>query len=129
MAYDMTTLDTAMSMYLNLNQSIKGKPNENYAREFMELFCLGPSGPDGTPNYTQTDVSELGRTLTGWVYDGTTTSTDYGGGSCAPSRFVMAAKKLFTANPFSTEKVLTAVHGLDEHHHQPGLAAGASLRR
>jgi uncharacterized protein (DUF1800 family) len=109
MAYDMTTLDTAMSMYLNLNQSIKGKPNENYAREFMELFCLGPSGPDGTPNYTQTDVSELARTLTGWVYNGTTTSTDYGKTSFTPSRYDIGQKKLFTANPYSMEKVLAAV--------------------
>ena len=35
-------------MYLNMNQNVRGKPNENYAREFMELFCLGPKGPDGT---------------------------------------------------------------------------------
>ena len=44
--------DAAMSMYLNLNQNTKTKPNENYAREIMELFCLGPKGPDGTTNYT-----------------------------------------------------------------------------
>ena len=62
-AYEMTTGDTAMSMYLNLNQSVKGKPNENYAREFMELFCLGPTAPDGTPNYSQTDVAELAKAL------------------------------------------------------------------
>ena len=41
----MTTHDAAMSLYLNMNQNIDGKPNENYAREFMELFCLGPNGP------------------------------------------------------------------------------------
>ena len=44
----MTTADAAMSLYLNMNQNVRGKPNENYAREFMELFCLGPTGPDGT---------------------------------------------------------------------------------
>jgi len=61
LAYEMTTADAAMSQYLNINQNVKGKPNENYAREFMELFCLGPSAPDGTPNYSQKDVAELAR--------------------------------------------------------------------
>ena len=61
----MTTADAAMSLYLNMNLSVRGKPNENYAREFMELFCLGPTGPDGTPNYTQDDVSGLAKAFTG----------------------------------------------------------------
>ena len=55
-----------MSAYLNLNANVKTKPNENYARELMELFCLGPTAPDGTPNYTQTDIVGLTRALTGW---------------------------------------------------------------
>ena len=45
MAYEITTGDAAMSAYLNLNANIKTKPNENYARELMELFCLGPTAP------------------------------------------------------------------------------------
>ena len=52
-------------MYLNGNSNRKGAPNENYAREFMELFCLGPNGPDGTPNYVQADVAGLARAFTG----------------------------------------------------------------
>ena len=87
LAYEMTTSDTAMSFYLNINQNVKGKPNENYAREFMELFCLGPKGPDGTDNYSQTDVAELARAFTGWVYNNTSTSPDYGKTSFTPSRF------------------------------------------
>ncbi len=66
LAYEMTTLDAAMSMYLNGNQNVKGRPNENYARELMELFCLGPKAPDGTDNYSQADVEGLARALTGW---------------------------------------------------------------
>ena len=54
-----------MSLYLNMNQNVRGKPNENYAREFMELFCLGPTGPDGTPNYTQDDVVGPGQGVHG----------------------------------------------------------------
>jgi uncharacterized protein DUF1800 len=49
LAWEMTTQDPAMSMYLNGNQNVKRSPNENYAREFQELFCLGPTGPDGSP--------------------------------------------------------------------------------
>ena len=66
LAYEMTTLDAAMSMYLNGNQNVKGRPNENYARELMELFCLGPKAPDGTDNYSQADVEGLAQALTGW---------------------------------------------------------------
>jgi hypothetical protein len=72
LAYDMSTVDAAMSMYLNGSSNIKGNPNENYAREFMELFCLGPTGPDGTPNYVQADVAGLARAFTGWRLDAAT---------------------------------------------------------
>jgi uncharacterized protein (DUF1800 family) len=92
LAIEMTTLDSAMSMYLNMNQNVKGKPNENYAREFMELFCLGPKGPDGTDNYTQDEVASLAKAFTGWSLNGTTTSADYGKITFVPSRFDMTAK-------------------------------------
>src|SRR6266508_3405059 len=44
--------DPAMVLYLDNNTNRKGKPNENYARELMELFSLGVNGSDGSPNYT-----------------------------------------------------------------------------
>ena len=74
----MTTADSAMSMYLNGNQNVRGRPNENYARELMELFCLGPNAPDGSPNYTQDDVAGLARALTGWRLNSDDTSPSYG---------------------------------------------------
>ena len=74
----MTTLDAAMSMYLNGNQNVKGRPNENYARELMELFCLGPKAPDGTDNYSQADVEGLAQALTGWRLNSDQPSPDYG---------------------------------------------------
>jgi uncharacterized protein (DUF1800 family) len=58
--------DPAMVLYLDNNTNRKGKPNENYARELMELFTLGQFGPDGTPNYTEQDVREAARAFTGW---------------------------------------------------------------
>jgi uncharacterized protein (DUF1800 family) len=86
-AYEMSTADAAMMMYLNGNQNLKGKPNENYAREFMELFCLGPKAPDGTPNYAQADVAGLALAFTGWVIQGDQTKADYGLVSFNPARF------------------------------------------
>jgi uncharacterized protein (DUF1800 family) len=52
--------DPAMLRYLDNAQNIKAHPNENYARELMELFTLGIG------NYTETDVRESARAFTGW---------------------------------------------------------------
>jgi len=55
----------AMLLYLDQTMSTKGAPNQNYAREIMELHTLGVNG-----GYTQTDVAELSRVLTGWTIAG-----------------------------------------------------------
>jgi uncharacterized protein (DUF1800 family) len=52
--------DAAMLIYLDSESNRKAHPNENYARELMELFCLGEG------NYTEADVQELARCFTGW---------------------------------------------------------------
>ncbi len=52
--------DPAMMLWLDTVQSKKGMPNENYARELMELFSLGIG------NYTESDIREAARALTGW---------------------------------------------------------------
>jgi len=51
----------AMLRYLDQNTSRTPTPNQNYAREIMELHTMGSEG-----GYTQTDVAELSRILTGW---------------------------------------------------------------
>jgi uncharacterized protein (DUF1800 family) len=57
--------DPAMLVWLDTNQSKKGMPNENYARELMELFSLGIG------NYTEQDIREAARAFTGWeIKDG-----------------------------------------------------------
>ncbi len=56
--------DPAMLDYLNNTQNRKAHPNENYARELMELFTLGIG------NYTEKDVIEAARAFTGWAHDG-----------------------------------------------------------
>ncbi|MBI1808838.1 MAG: DUF1800 domain-containing protein [Gemmatimonadetes bacterium] len=57
-----TAHSPAMLVYLDQSSSRKGAPNQNYAREIMELHTLGVNG-----GYTQTDVAELSRVLTGWT--------------------------------------------------------------
>ena len=56
------TKDPAMLVWLNGNQNIRQRPNENYSRELMELFTLGAN----RGAYTETDVREQARALTGW---------------------------------------------------------------
>jgi uncharacterized protein (DUF1800 family) len=56
--------DPAMLIWLDGRYSKKGKPNENYARELMELFTLGVG------HYTEKDVQELARVFTGWRIEG-----------------------------------------------------------
>jgi uncharacterized protein (DUF1800 family) len=58
--------DPAMLLWLDQAQSRKQHPNENFAREVMELFTLGEG------HYTEKDVTEAARALTGWSYDGFT---------------------------------------------------------
>jgi uncharacterized protein (DUF1800 family) len=60
-----TATSPAMLEYLDNAQSAVGKINENYARELMELHTLGVSGGPSGSTYTQTDVQELARVLTG----------------------------------------------------------------
>ncbi len=56
--------DPAMLEYLDNNRNQKSHPNENFARELMELFTLGAG------NYTEQDVKEAARALTGWTFRG-----------------------------------------------------------
>lgn len=56
--------DPAMLIYLDNVASIKGNPNENFARELLELFTLGVN------HYTEHDIVEAARALTGWRIQG-----------------------------------------------------------
>jgi uncharacterized protein (DUF1800 family) len=60
-----TALSPAMLEYLDNTHSTSGRINENYARELMELHTLGVSGGPSGSRYTQEDVQELARVLTG----------------------------------------------------------------
>jgi uncharacterized protein (DUF1800 family) len=56
--------DPAMLEYLDNNRNKKSAPNENFAREVMELFTLGVG------NYTEEDIREAARAFTGWSFVG-----------------------------------------------------------
>jgi len=78
------TLSPSMGLYLDLANDVKGMngslPNENYAREVMQLFATGPIllNPDGTPQlddsgntipvYGETTIQNFARAFTGWTY-------------------------------------------------------------
>jgi uncharacterized protein (DUF1800 family) len=63
-----TAQDPAMLVYLDNVSNVKDQPNENYARELMELHTMGINDVvTGEPNYTQTDVEEVSRAFTGWT--------------------------------------------------------------
>jgi uncharacterized protein (DUF1800 family) len=73
------TLNPAMGNYLNMLNSTKSNPNENYGREIMQLFSIGLDmlNPDGTvqydnngnpiPTYTQDTINNFARVFTGWI--------------------------------------------------------------
>lgn len=73
------TLHPTMGEYLDMVRSTRNNPNENYARELMQLFSVGlfRLNQDGTliyqngepvPTYTQEDVNNLTKVLTGWTF-------------------------------------------------------------
>lgn len=70
--YDVT-IDFAMLIYLdgikNYKAGNRDNINENYARELMELFTVGPFDWDGNENYTQDDVIAAAHALSGWTYN------------------------------------------------------------
>ncbi len=72
------SIDNAMLALLDGNQNVKGSPNENYAREFMELYTIGrglegtlptPDEPGDYILFTEADVQAAARVFSGWVVD------------------------------------------------------------
>ncbi|MCU0319222.1 MAG: DUF1800 domain-containing protein [Flavobacteriales bacterium] len=64
------TIDTGMLQYLSGTENTSTAPNENYSRELLELFTVGKGpliGPGDYTNYTEQDVEEMAKVLTGWT--------------------------------------------------------------
>lgn len=66
---ELISIDPSMLQYLNGTQNSKNAPNENFSRELLELFTIGKgdaAGPGDYTNYTEDDVVQIARALTGW---------------------------------------------------------------
>lgn len=64
-------MDPAMTLYLDTQSSKKGKPNENFAREVMELFTLGEG------NYSEQDIREAAKAFTGYQLNRSTATVSH----------------------------------------------------
>lgn len=65
-------IDNAVLVHLDGHLNIKGMPQENFAREFLELFTVGKGpqiGPEDYTNFTELDVKALTKVFTGWGTD------------------------------------------------------------
>lgn len=88
-------LDTAMLFHLDGHLNVKGRPNENFAREFLELYTIGKGpqiGPGNYTNFTEQDVQEAARVLSGYGFDKEFSYTDPDTGM--PSGFIRANGEL-----------------------------------
>ncbi len=97
-SYTRLLRDTAvlpgMMKYLNGDENSKDHPNQNYARECMELFSLGLTNlVTGRPNYSQEDVIQVARALTGFTLDWTTGKIAFD-----PTQFDHGDKRFFGVN-------------------------------
>src|SRR5215471_14576380 len=104
----------AMLIWLDTITNVKGRANENWARELQELFTMGQNNlVTGQPNYTQFDITQIARAFTGWTFRKTP-----GGGPFDYQFLVNAAqhddgqKTIYgnTAN-FSGQDVITTIAG------------------
>lgn len=72
-------IDNAMLIHLDGHLNVKGAPQENFGREFLELFTVGKGPEVSLGNYThftEQDVKALTKVLTGWTYDTTFQTLD-----------------------------------------------------
>lgn len=105
------TQDPAMLRFLNGNQNVVGKANENYARELQELFTIGRNGA-----YTEDDVRAAAKVLTGWVDTGYRDATNATFSSTfQPNRHDTTAKSFSTTYRNTVIKGRSGANaGLDE---------------
>jgi uncharacterized protein (DUF1800 family) len=73
------TINPEMLIFLNGNTNTLYSPNENFAREFLELYTIGKGpqiGPGDYTNYTEDDIAAGARIFTGWLVNGRRSSTE-----------------------------------------------------
>lgn len=98
------TLNNSMLTYLNNTVNSKTAPNENYAREFLELFTIGKGPQIGVgdyTNYTEADIVQAARVLTGFRRVSTRTVID-------PETMIPKGNNLFSAHHVSPKTFSSA---------------------
>jgi uncharacterized protein (DUF1800 family) len=103
------TTDAAMCVWLNSIANHEGGVNENYAREFFELFTLGVN----PQVYTETDIREAAKAFTGWLVNGSTRTSQF-----VPTRHSTGVKTVLGRSvgghlPGSPEEALEYTEVLD----------------
>jgi uncharacterized protein (DUF1800 family) len=94
--------DPAMLIWLDGRRNTAAAPNENFARELFELFMLGHGAGHHRQPYTERDVSEAARALTGWAIDRTT-----GAGVLRPRRHDDGMKSVLGASgPLGLDEIV-----------------------
>ena len=116
------TREPMMLRFLDNDENVRGNPNENFARELMELFTLGPRDLDGNANYTETqldgsgDIAAAAKMLTGWrlVYNSDNTISS----RFDQSRHQPGTKTMFTGTSyqFSGDNDQDLIFGIFAHH-------------
>ncbi len=97
--------DAAMNVWLDLHLSVVGNPNENFARELLELFSMGASN-----GYTQQDVVETARAFTGYALESDPTYYREVGARLVPAFHDYGAKTIFgRTGPFDGSDVIEMV--------------------
>lgn len=98
--------DGSMLYYLDGRFNRRSAPNENFARELLELFTMGPFNASGQPNYVQEDIVEAARALTGWYIDVRSSWSAYRAGN----RFDLGEKTIFgRAGHFDHEDLIDLI--------------------
>lgn len=95
------TIDPAMLIFLNGGTNTLYSPNENYARELLELFTIGKGpqiGPGDYTNYTEQDVAAGAKILTGYIVQGLGSSTETSAYSVFASLLHDASNKQLSAH-------------------------------
>jgi uncharacterized protein (DUF1800 family) len=107
--------DPSMLRYLNGESNVKGGPNENYGREFMELFTLGVNHViTGAKNYSENDVAQLAKSFTGWYINDK--NPDAATALFDSSRWFNGPKSVFgKLGNYNTDSVVDLVLSQDGH--------------
>jgi uncharacterized protein (DUF1800 family) len=87
------TRDPSMLRFLTGEYNLKGAPNENYARELMELFGLGNFDEAGARNYSEDDVKQMAKALSGWYIN--ESNPDDAQAAFDPNRWYNGPKSFF----------------------------------